>query len=384
MSFPSINGTEVFRLPPEGYVVDFDNPKQQYALEHYLIFGIGAPIAFIALLQRFYTKIRLRKKIEVDDYVFHIDASIDDGHNTVATLASIAQRGMCSHSWEMSLENYQRYSLLSYIAAPIYMLCNGFTKLSLLTYYLRISPQRFFRIAVWISIGVVSVYTIVITLMMFLVCTPPRKAFNFKVDGKCMDAAILYMATAVSNIVTDVILFILPIPTIYNLHMPGIQKAGVIVVFGIASMTVVSSVIRLVYLPVVLASTDPSWDAAPANIWTFIEGNLFVICGSTPTLRQFFKLFMPQLMGSSNRTHGVPSYGLQQNIGRPSRVAKARNQYNQFSEGLDVELEQLPGDSKNGDRVAVGDDESGNEQRDDGSERSILQTRTFTVEYSSR
>ncbi|KAI8406202.1 hypothetical protein FOFC_13671 [Fusarium oxysporum] len=365
MSFPSINGTEVFRLPPEGYIVNFDNPKQQYALEHYLIFGIGAPIAFIALLQRFYTNIRLRKKIEVDD-------------------SSIAQRGMCSHSWEMSLENYQRYSLISYIAAPTYMLCNGFTKLSLLAYYLRISPQRFFRIAVWISIGIVSLYTIVITLMMFLVCTPPRKAFNFKVDGKCIDAAILYMATAVSNIVTDVILFILPIPTIYNLHMPRIQKAGVIVVFGIASMTVVSSVIRLVYLPVVLASTDPSWDAAPANIWTFIEGNLFVICGSTPTLRQFFKLFMPQLMGSSNRTHGVPSYGLQQNNGRLSRVAKANNQYNQFSEGLDVELEQLPGDSKNGDRVAVGDDESGNEQRDDGSERSILQTRTFTVEYSSR
>ncbi|KAH7464244.1 hypothetical protein FOMA001_g17460 [Fusarium oxysporum f. sp. matthiolae] len=67
MSFPSINGTEVFRLPPEGYVVDFDDPEQQYALEHYMIFGIGALFAFIALLQRFYTKIRLRKKIEVDD-----------------------------------------------------------------------------------------------------------------------------------------------------------------------------------------------------------------------------------------------------------------------------------------------------------------------------
>lgn len=89
-------------------------------------------------------------------------------------------------------------------------------------------------------------------------------------------------------------------------------------------------------------------------------------------------------MGSSNRAHGVPSYGLQQNNGRPTRVANAHSQYNESFEGLDVELEQLPGDPKNGDRVAVGDDESGNEQRDDGSERSILQTRTFTVEYSSR
>lgn len=67
MSFPSISGIDVFRLPPEGYVVDFDNPKQQYVLEHYLIFGIGAPIALIALLQRFYTKIFLSKGLQIDD-----------------------------------------------------------------------------------------------------------------------------------------------------------------------------------------------------------------------------------------------------------------------------------------------------------------------------
>lgn len=73
--------------------------------------------------------------------------------------------------------------------------------------------------------------------MMWFLCNPPRKAFNFKVEGgSCTDAAILYMATAVSNIVTDVILFVLPIPMVYNLHMPKIQKLGAIIVFAIGSL----------------------------------------------------------------------------------------------------------------------------------------------------
>ena len=89
---------------------------------------------------------------------------------------------------------------MSYIGAPVYMLCNGFVKLSLLTFYLHLSPQRWFRIAVWFSITVVALYTIIITFMMFFNCNPPDKAFNFKVTGgNCIDAAILYMATEIGR-----------------------------------------------------------------------------------------------------------------------------------------------------------------------------------------
>lgn len=70
--FPEINGTQVLQLPPEGYVVDFDNPQQQKVLEHYLVFGIGGPLAFIALIQRYYTKVFLSKGLKVDDGMFFL------------------------------------------------------------------------------------------------------------------------------------------------------------------------------------------------------------------------------------------------------------------------------------------------------------------------
>lgn len=68
MAWPyQVDGVDVFRLPPEGYEVDFDNPKSQKVLEHYLIFGIGAPLAFVALMQRYYTKLFLSKGLQIDD-----------------------------------------------------------------------------------------------------------------------------------------------------------------------------------------------------------------------------------------------------------------------------------------------------------------------------
>ncbi|KAF7563381.1 hypothetical protein G7046_g711 [Stylonectria norvegica] len=398
-SFPTVNGTEVFRLPPPGYVVDFDHPEQQKVLDHYLIFGIGGPLALVALLQRYYTKIFLSKGLQVDDGFMFLGWACSVVTQALMT-ASIAQGGFCAHSWEMSLSKYETYSLLSYIAAPVYMLCNGFIKLSLLTFYLHLSPQKWFRVSVWISIGIVTVYTIIITFMMFFACNPPSKAFNFSVQGgSCIHAGILYIATAVSNIVTDTMLFVLPIPMIYQLYMPKMQKAGALLVFAIGSLTIATSVIRLVKLPAVLSSTDPSWDAAPANIWTqvitwqllfhdrlltcnsFVEANLFVICGSMPTLRKFFKHFVPRLVGSSGGSGGYnTSYGQQQS-GTLSRVRKPRSQYAPFPEDDGLELERFSTEVKESNVAAVDTSGAGSEQRDDHSERAILRTQTFTVQY---
>lgn len=66
-SFPVTNGVTTFIAPPPGVVPNFDHPQQQKWLEHYLVFAIGAPLAFLALCQRYYTKIYLSKGLQIDD-----------------------------------------------------------------------------------------------------------------------------------------------------------------------------------------------------------------------------------------------------------------------------------------------------------------------------
>lgn len=102
---------------------------------------------------------------------------------------------------------------------------------------MRLSPQKWFRIAGWFSIVIVILYTAVISLLMFFHCSPVRRAFDFKLQtGSCLDAGVLYIATAISNIITDIMLFLLPTPVILKLRMSTSQKVACLLIFGIASL----------------------------------------------------------------------------------------------------------------------------------------------------
>ncbi|KAK2041822.1 integral membrane protein [Colletotrichum somersetense] len=384
--------SEVSVIPaPPGVEVNFDHPLQQKVLEHYLVFGIGGTLAFIALCQRFYTKIFLSKGLEIDDAFMTLGWAASMV-TQVMLVASIIEGGMCAHAWEMPLSRFERYSLTTYITAPVFMLCNGFTKLSLLTFYLRLSPQRWFRISVWVGIVVVCLYTGCITTLMIFHCNPVRKAFVFKIaEGTCLDVGILYMATAVSNILTDIVLFILPMPTLFSLRMKMGLKIGAAVIFAIGSVTVATSVIRLYYLPPLLKSTDPSWDAAPANIWTFVEANLFVICGSMPTLRKFFKHFAPKVMGTltSPSSYELNKYNVSAytNHRASTRVSTMktyhRKNYEQFTDESEMpKFKVVSTKGEDGKFTSVIVVNSHGESSENLGENAtwILQTKTVTVE----
>lgn len=110
--------------------------------------------------------------------------------------------------------------------------------------------------------------TVVLFLMLLIHCNPVAKAYDLTIlNGSCLDVGILYMLTAAQNIATDLVLFGLPIPMILGLRMAKFQKIAAMAAFGIGSLTIATSVVRLVYLLDVLSTTDLTWSAAKANVW---------------------------------------------------------------------------------------------------------------------
>ncbi len=132
---------------------------------------------------------------------------------------------------------------------------------------------------------------------------------------------------------------------------------------------------------------------------SFIESNLFVICGSMPTIRKFFKHFAPRLMGASSsdksyaNRYGPSGYaggGFDSKnvtiggVATGPRSRKLRSQYENFDDDNEMEIfESASKDSDNGKNQSstVTVDGSGAAQPDNGSEKAILQTTTFTVQY---
>ncbi|KAF9882082.1 integral membrane protein [Colletotrichum karsti] len=318
--FPVTNGTITLIPPPDGYVVDFDHPQRQSVLEHYLVFGILGPLALICLIQRLYTK-----------FAFSDGPKIDDG--------SCAMGGLGHHTWEMSIDRWSKQALVSYIVAPVFICANGSTKASLFFAYLKISPLPWYRRCITTGIVMVSCYTMVIASMLLFGTWPIRANWDPYVANphRPLNSAMLYMAIATSNIVSDVVLFLIPIPMVLRLQMQRVVKVDAILMFGVGILTVTTSVVRMVYLQPLLKTNDTSWVAAPANVWSFVEVNLFIICGSMPTLRRFFRAIAPKLMGSSSEHSRIKHAGAS-NISRGQR-----SEYSQFDTHthFDVEMNSM-------------------------------------------
>lgn len=124
-------------------------------------------------------------------------------------------------------------------ASVIYVPCLGLSKFSLLLFYNRLSPVRWFRIAVYFLMFVVLGYSFAIIFALIFPCRPVAMNWDVTItDGECVNRAATYTATAAVNIATDIALLTLPIPMIVDLRMPRVQKVGLIVIFVVGSMYV--------------------------------------------------------------------------------------------------------------------------------------------------
>lgn len=70
-----------------------------------------------------------------------------------------------------------------------------------------------------------------IAFALIFACKPVARAWNMSINGTCIDQKGLYIATAVTNTVTDVALLIVPLPVLASLNMPRIQKVGLFFMF---------------------------------------------------------------------------------------------------------------------------------------------------------
>ncbi|PKS12463.1 hypothetical protein jhhlp_000669, partial [Lomentospora prolificans] len=401
-AMPVINGVTTPLEAPEGWVVDFDNPTRQAVPEAFYVSGFGLFFSIAFMAQRMYTKIFLSGGLQVDDYLLiiaFVTAMVAMGLSIHMFASGIG--GV--HGWEISTDQFAQWTVDVYISAPFYMLCGSFAKLSLLVFYLRLTPQRWFRHLVWAFMAIIGAYTIAIFMPLVFSCRPISKAWDiYMTEGKCINTPILYHATAISNITSDIVLFFLPLPILIKLQIPMQQKIGLFIIFSMASMTVVTSIIRLALLPRLMNPTDPTWEIAYISLWILVEGNLLIMCAALPTFRKFLRHVAPRLIGEStygkSRTSGHASgrTGTTGPIGHSryafgSRLASQSRDPNDGYARFKTNGEAFVMTNVEGGRVKTkGDSGKGVLWNDDDSEkaivagsRDIIQTTTIAVEYST-
>lgn len=128
------------------------------------------------------------------------------------------------------------------LAAPtIYILCLGFAKLAILMfYYALLNVMQFWKYVIYVVSGIIVTYTLAIFLALIFACHPVERNWDpilpFWDMDYCINRAGLYLATAITNTTTDIILILIPIPIIWKLHVPVGQKLGIAAILGVGCM----------------------------------------------------------------------------------------------------------------------------------------------------
>ncbi|KAE8365929.1 hypothetical protein BDV27DRAFT_156360 [Aspergillus caelatus] len=298
--------------PPPGVTPDFDYSNPKNFKKEMIIFGIGLFLSTILLAMRVFTRAVLLSKFGWDD-VSIIIAWVLSLATQIACILSCVYGGAGIHMWNVTPAMFDVYQKTILAAAVIYLPALAFAKVGLIILYHRIiNKQRGYKWALHIISGIICAYSIAISLALIFACNPIQRSWDSSITrGSCIDRAGLYIATAVTNIVSDLALIVVPVPLVLGLQMPRIQKVGLLGMFIVGCGTFITSILRLTTLIPTLTATDVTYAIAEAQLWIYVEANLIIICPCLPFLRQFLRAYLPAWIGegSSRGRRYVGYYG---------------------------------------------------------------------------
>ncbi|KAL9581092.1 MAG: hypothetical protein Q9203_006036 [Teloschistes exilis] len=153
----------------------------------------------------------------------------------VLGMVTVVSYGASSHQWNITLDQVMHFASLANVIEILYHLTIMTTKIAVLLQYLRIfvpTRNRNFYLT-WSLIGVNVIINISLGLAFGVQCIPRRKIWTPTLEGRCIDLGAAFLVSAVTNTITDISAFLLPLSSIWELQLPRERKVGVSAVFAV-------------------------------------------------------------------------------------------------------------------------------------------------------
>ncbi|KAI8188141.1 Satratoxin biosynthesis SC1 cluster protein 4 [Colletotrichum sp. SAR 10_75] len=199
-------------------------------------------------------------------------------------------------------------AMISMAAQTLFLFASGLSKLSILCSYLRIAaPGTWFSRLTWVTGILVFLLTWIFMIVLWTQCAPIWHYWTLFADwGNCIPEWPPLAGQGITTVMTDIAVYLLPMPTLFRLQMPMIQRISLAALFGLGLLVVIAGIMRtywVLYVEITYVedpSYDLTWDSYNIWIWTALEANFAIICGCAPAIRRLFTK-------GGNQSHGEPS-----------------------------------------------------------------------------
>lgn len=124
-----------------------------------------------------------------------------------------------------------------YIAMPLYMFAEMCVQLSIIVFYLRVFPKTstFVQYGSWVLMALVIAFGLANTLTMIFQCTPIEfywNSWSLEMTGTCIDISVFSWVRAAIEIILDVLIMALPLPSLLKLQLGKKKKIQVLAMFA--------------------------------------------------------------------------------------------------------------------------------------------------------
>nr|XP_036576938.1 uncharacterized protein CTRU02_13042 [Colletotrichum truncatum]KAF6783792.1 integral membrane protein [Colletotrichum truncatum] len=264
--------------------------------------GILASLSITFVGLRIYTRLSLVKRsLGPDDYFIALSLAL--AATFYAVTIKICQLGVGVHIWQVKRTDYSPSFLVYSLALiVIYSLSVTTAKMSLLVLYLRLSPDRMFRVVVISLITIATAYALTYLFLIIFSCRPIQASWDLSArpGAVCINKNIVYLVLSATNIVMDIVCLILPLKIIVPLQMAKRQKWSLIALFATGGFVCLCAIRRTVLLPPLFRSKDYTFDVEKQLNWACAEVHAGIICASIPALKPLFVRYLPMFFHSNS------------------------------------------------------------------------------------
>ncbi|KAL9037606.1 MAG: hypothetical protein Q9214_005629 [Letrouitia sp. 1 TL-2023] len=195
-------------------------------------FTICGTLAAVSVGSRFLSRRLNKSGIEADDYAVLVGMICALGY-IVGQAVSIAH-GVGRHQILSTAPVESGKATL--VSIVFYISSMAATKISILLLYRRIFPIWKLRYIAW-TVGIfIFAYSFAAVFLAIFRCHPIRAIWNPLVKAHCDNTNATILVMAIFNVVTDVIVLVLPMPVVWGLQLPKTRKFQVMAVFLLGSL----------------------------------------------------------------------------------------------------------------------------------------------------
>ena len=196
---------------------------------------VCSSLATIFVAFRIYTRLCINRSTGWDDYAALIALPFCIVYSVVLTISTRHGVGLHTRDLPQGLED--QFQMWAFITGTIYLPSLLSYKMSILFLYLRIfHVSKLYRYCIWLVMFITFGYLFSNLWTQIFTCYPVAKYWRTELPGHCNFTTKPAYVYGSLNFITDLMIFVLPLPMVWRIKLSLKEKFEVSVIFMLGSL----------------------------------------------------------------------------------------------------------------------------------------------------